>query len=144
MLVIFSYCCLQWSDHKQWSLISRGLISGQQLRGIPQKEPNHHYSEIAEAVWCSTKSDLAEYVELTGTSSFIWYEKVFLKCTPLFWYQYLIQDIGNLVGIWRSATGTVFRFGIPNISHPFLASSFELTSVQKRVSIVLLFKICND
>lgn len=108
VLVIFSYCCLQWPDHKQWSLISSGLKCGQHLRGEPQKKPNHHWSEIAEAVWHSTKSDLAGYVELTGTAGFIWCGKVLLKCSPPFWYQYVGKDIGNLVSNWRQATGIFF------------------------------------
>lgn len=86
LLVISSYCCLQWPDHKQWSLISSGLKPDQQLHGMPQKKLNHHCSEIAESVWYSTKSDLAGYVELTGSASFIWYGKEFSKCSPLFWY----------------------------------------------------------
>lgn len=108
-LVIFSYCCLQWPDHKKWSLISSGLRSGQHLRGVPQKKPNHHWSEIATAVWYSTKSYLAGYVELTGTASFIWYGKVLWKCLPLFWDQFVRQDIGNLVSNWRLATAIIFQ-----------------------------------
>lgn len=49
------------------------------------------------------------------------------------------------ISYWNcfSSLGSQMLFKI-RIPYPLLAPSFELTSVRKRVSIVLLFKICND